>query len=69
MIYHNNLISGNDLPIQVIIFDLVVLRMRWMSMSDGVDEFGRALCQCDGCDWPAEWHKDKELCEVHAAEE
>lgn len=29
----------------------------------------RAICQRDGYDWPAEWHKDKELCEVHAAEE
>lgn len=33
------------------------------------EESDTAICQTDGCDWPAEWHKDKKHCEVHAAEE
>lgn len=36
-----------------------------MSMTE---EQANAVCQRDGCDWPADWHKDKELCEPHAAE-
>ena len=24
------------------------------------------ICQFDGCDWDASWHKDETLCEAHA---
>ena len=31
--------------------------------SGGVSE---PVCQFDGCDWDASWHKDETLCEAHS---